>query len=193
MMRWLAVLSLILVVLPVHGTGPLPGWTKVQAFSCGTGEGASEGTLELFGGDTGAGIQTLQFTEEDHGVFTPPWPEDGYEGNANFFLSSSQGEEGHYFQVRWQDGAVTKYLYSLDRIGMGDDTGGGESGLIELDADGKVQRQVLCTERRHVDFDALEFMTSCDDANPYGASGCTIGDERTRAEPLVLPGGISLR
>lgn len=153
--------------------------------SCGTGEDASEGFLSLKGqpveGKTG--FATLQFFEEAKGVAAAPWPADGATGPAQFQSSNSFGPEGAFTDIRFERDGQSWHIYNFTGPWKQDEPQDGAAGLVVLDADGSVVRDVPCAERMFVYLDVLQATTQCDSEGPLGAATCT-GAEVHRTRPL---------
>jgi hypothetical protein len=189
MRHLLPAIALLLICMPAAN-----GSSKqiVPIFACGTGTNASEGALLLRGEQFDGEVGAMQFVEETHGQYSEPWPDDGAEAPISFFRSNSQGPEGYYVQVRWDDGDKAHILYLLNKPQNEDGVTEGQAGLVVLNADGTLHREVGCSERPTAYLDIIETMTSCDQTNPLGPGACDFSDPLKRNGPLTLPGGVAI-
>jgi hypothetical protein len=187
MFRPLLALLLVAAVLPVWAEERDDGLSTISVFACGTGEDASEGMLALRGGTTEDGsIRAIQFVEEDQGIETAPWPVAGTDGKARMVFSNTHGEEGYLFVVRWNKDGLAYALFSQVKPKNEDGIAEGNAGLVVSDAEGTVQRTVLCSERPSVYLDLLSEATSCDLESPMGAASCDLFNPPTRTMPLSV-------
>ena len=159
---------------------------RLPLYSCGTGEHAEEGSIQLDGVALESGpyielglevrtASTLEFS------FPPP----GVDGKTAFLFSHSNGPEGYLVTLRFIDRGTNYVLYSLyvppdpnDPY----DAGGATGGLVSS-RDGKLIKAIECTENPYEFIEYMRESTSCDVANPLGLAACE-GYEPKRAAPL---------
>lgn len=161
---------------------------RLPLYSCGTGETAEEGWLQLDGVALESGPY-IDLRLEQHSAdgldyrFPPP----GVDSKTVFRFSHSNGPEGYLVNIRFIDRGTTYTLYSLYNPpdpSDPDDAGGATGGLIGS-RDGALVSDIECGENPYEFIEYMRLSMNCDTLNPLGEAACAEYEPKRNA-PLDI-------
>jgi hypothetical protein len=163
-------------------TAPSLADEQFRLFSCNTDDEVYQSGIELYGNQHDDGTWSdLQFWVNHAGIVTRQFADD-------FYFSNSEGPEGYYAQVRFDQGERGFVLHMLDippDPTDENDMGGRIAGLTIIEADGGIS-ELPCHETDEYIGYMAEAM-HCDMLNRYGAAGCDFDIRPTRTPDDILP------
>ena len=112
--------------------------------------------------DAAGGYQSLRYVYGTDAVEELSFPEDRRDGGQNLLFSHFIGKGGYYWRLRFGNRS-----YSYTVFGDPDDAG------VEVFRKKKKLTQVVCGEKPAAYPDDIRRAASCDQANDFGAAGCS--------------------
>jgi hypothetical protein len=188
-----SVLTTVFTLAALAGL-PAPAFADepFRLFDCSIGDSASD-FVSLYAREHDDGTWSdLQFLVEKDGIIRILVQDAPGSAKSRFLFSNSDGPEGYYAQVRFNDGPRNYLLHMLDippdPTSEGD-MGGRWGGLRVTEPNG-ASYELPCGETdEYIGY--MEQAMTCDMTNRYGAAGCDFDLRPTRAPDDKLPAGFA--